>query len=1099
MNNRICDCPDFIKANCHCSGCGEKVFKCFHRYNMIMASAGTGKTYNLANRYIQLISYGIEPSEILAITFARKATAEIFDKIINRLLELLKNTAASNAGECSALCKSVTKEKMAEILQKLLVSNGELRISTIDSFFSSLLKAYAPELGLPAETTMVDNDDDRPKRKVLRHWLSRATAEEREELRELLKECSRNEQVIFEKTLLEIIQTNYSNYLKCLYSENKDIPWGKEFDFEKELYPTDREKLTALADEIIAFLPDYQNKTLEERCTELAKHIKNVERGKISPSILRLFKENFFKNNSENWLWERGTELIYTKSKIFTPEHADLIRDAASALLHLELERCHAKTKAVFTLTKKFDEIYTREVRNKGILTFDDQPMLLRNSEEDGIFHLSYNENMNMEERLDSIINHYLFDEFQDTSRSQWYIFENLISEILNPYDRFRSLFCVGDIKQSIYQWRGGAPELFGEVIEKTAPAARVLGYEPCETLVKSYRSSKDILETVNRVFETVEKTPALLRSCIEKMGFKEHTSEFSFPGFSALINTNGATKDALTAMQSETILGVLNQINPFNRAKKLTVGVLCRTNVTATTISDALRALDGNIPISIDGCIAPQNSMAYVVMKQMVTLSEHPGDKYAKGFFSMLSGSRADGYQRITPADIAKKMQYSRDDEVTLSQLAAAIRKDIFEHGLAGFIQHYLDVFEDVFSDFDYERVDAARTLAESFTGSSDEFFSAIENWNRKKDQSVANTVQFMTIHKSKGLEFDIVFLPDVKSTPFTANNKLNIQNGEWINYFPQKEICCLVPEFTAYAEEKDRNRLYEDCCTYYVAMTRAKRAMYIFADSKNGLSPDEKHPLINDIISDRLSSYGMVNQAPELEHILETSQCEKPGTLSYASGKEDWYTDNAETVEVQEKPAAVSVTFVPSARKKVLASGQHDAHFTIDPSLRFVPKTAAQSGTALHELFEKIEYVGKDFNPSDVPGAGELDEDIRELFEKSLAEGSEIRAILARPDTPHILWKERRFLLKDDSGAIIPGAFDRVVLYCGKEGKPVSADILDYKSDRVEKAEELISRHHLQLKLYRKCLAKMTGIPEEKIRLQIAALRFGRVLEVK
>ena len=101
--------------------------------------------------------------------------------------------------------------------------------------------------------------------------------------------------------------------------------------------------------------------------------------------------------------------------------------------------------------------------------------------------------------------------------------------------------------------------------------------------------------------------------------------------------------------------------------------------------------------------------------------------------------------------------------------------------------------------------------------------------------------------------------------------------------------------------------------------------------------------------------------------------------------------------------------------------------------------------------------------------------------------------------PDTPHILWKERRFLLKDDSGAIIPGAFDRVVLYCGKEGKPVSADILDYKSDNVAKAEELISRHHLQLKLYRKCLAKMTGIPEEKIRLQIAALRFGRVLEVK
>ena len=136
---RVCDCPVESAGTCSCRKCSGApgTFGEFHRFSMIMASAGTGKTYNLALRYLQLLSYGVPASEILAVTFTRKAAGEIFQKIISILLEKIQNPQQ---------CPLAPPEKLLNILRKLLCSEGELRISTIDSFFSSLLTAYAHKL-----------------------------------------------------------------------------------------------------------------------------------------------------------------------------------------------------------------------------------------------------------------------------------------------------------------------------------------------------------------------------------------------------------------------------------------------------------------------------------------------------------------------------------------------------------------------------------------------------------------------------------------------------------------------------------------------------------------------------------------------------------------------------------------------------------------------------------------------------------------------------------------------------------------------------------------------------------------------------------------
>ena len=127
------------------------------------------------------------------------------------------------------------------------------------------------------------------------------------------------------------------------------------------------------------------------------------------------------------------------------------------------------------------------------------------------------------------------------------------------------------------------------------------------------------------------------------------------------------------------------------------------------------------------------------------------------------------------------------------------------------------------------------------------------------------------------------------------------------------------------------------------------------------------------------------------------------------------------------------------------------------------------------------------------------EIEPEISEIFIKSLAEESDLVHALARPDRNHILWRERRFLVRLDSGKTVPGAFDRVTIYLDGSGRMERAEILDYKSDNVASMQEIISRHSGQMKLYRECLSKMTGIPQEKIRLFLAALRIGKIAEVE
>lgn len=159
------------------------------------------------------------------------------------------------------------------------------------------------------------------------------------------------------------------------------------------------------------------------------------------------------------------------------------------------------RTQGLYQLLSDFESRYDSYIRRRGVLTFADLLHLLNPSSSSRLLSQkpSDERRFNIDFRLDARFDHWLLDEFQDTSRIQWSILENLLDEVFQDTSGARSVFIVGDIKQSIYGWRGGDHRLF-EFIESryTAHAQSPL---VCSSLDFSWRSGPEIVRFINLIF----------------------------------------------------------------------------------------------------------------------------------------------------------------------------------------------------------------------------------------------------------------------------------------------------------------------------------------------------------------------------------------------------------------------------------------------------------------------------------------------------------------------------------------------------------------------------------------------------------------------
>lgn len=466
------------------------------------ASAGSGKTYTLALKYISLAlksgSKGF--THVLAVTFTNKATGEMKDRILENLYGLSRGLDANfleDVKEITKLSEQEIQRKSTEMLCYIMNDFDHFRVETIDSFFQSLLTNLAFELGL-TRGFKVDLDDKRVISIAVERILRRIDQEEKNGLRRIVKE-----------------------------SLIRSLEDGKSWDIAKDLKAFAGKNL---------FKSEYVNN--EKNITDL---LNNGEMRKIKESILKswsVLKDEKEKALQfvEQWVSDAEGDSSWKKQVVSTVKtFCGYVRDNSSKDVSSSVRKAAEDKDALLknpgcdeALDKKAQQVsdyleklvdfydnaekygrpyntYQLAVENLDTLAFmgaiseeinhivleenttllAKTPLLFKNLVKDDI------DQSFVFERAGTTFKHIMIDEFQDTSRVQWNNFEHLVNESTAQGEES---LVVGDIKQSIYRWRGGDWNI-------------LYGFEDgnntsVENLDTNYRS-KPIVVRFNNVFFT--------------------------------------------------------------------------------------------------------------------------------------------------------------------------------------------------------------------------------------------------------------------------------------------------------------------------------------------------------------------------------------------------------------------------------------------------------------------------------------------------------------------------------------------------------------------------------------------------------------------
>jgi len=431
---------------------------------LIRASAGTGKTFRLSNWFLGELFTSADTAQILATTFTQKAAREILDRILVRLAE-----ASLDAQKCDELAvflnRPLTCDECQTLLDKLTRELHRLRVSTLDSLFAQIATTCSLDLGLPAGWTIIDGNSDRELRREAIEVLLREEGAGLAGQLEHFTAGASNRSVT--RLLDAAVSDAYQTYL-----ESAEAAW-KQFP---EYHPLG-------ADQLLVALAD-----LDE--LELPKTAK----GELNKSWVAAREKALKALSGERWevFIQSGIaskilngEETYSRKEI-EPHVRDVFDRLIAHARGVIISQMSCQTGALWHLLDQFHLVYMRLKQGRRWLTHDDVTRHLASAVSA----------MNLEQiafRLDSKMQHLLLDEFQDTSLPQWSILEPFAKQVTQNRPG-RTFFCVGDVKQAIYSWRGGVAEIFDKVESQISRLET-------EKLTDSRRSAPAIIDTVNRMF----------------------------------------------------------------------------------------------------------------------------------------------------------------------------------------------------------------------------------------------------------------------------------------------------------------------------------------------------------------------------------------------------------------------------------------------------------------------------------------------------------------------------------------------------------------------------------------------------------------------
>ncbi|GAA8804453.1 RecB-like helicase [Helicobacter pylori] len=729
----------------------------------LKASAGSGKTFALSVRFLALLFKGANPSEILTLTFTKKATAEMKERILDYLKILQKENLEDEKEkeksqnilkeleEKYRLDPSFVQNSAQKIYQRFL--NAEIRISTIDAFFQSILRKFCWFVGLSANFE-VNEDTKVHQQRLNASFLSALNNKQLEELSVFIAQCLSYDSYTSDSILERLRFLKNKLYL---FDPNKKDPI---FDEERFL-----EKLRSLNQQI---------QSVETASNEAKKAIKCDDfRG--------------FLNSSLTWLKKKSEYRYFKKIKDEIPT-----LESECEEIENDLKRYYeARESALFKKFPKFIQLYDKATSKIQALDFDaikDKVHALLNGYEEMPAEFFYF-------RLDSKIAHILIDEFQDTSLNDYKILAPFIDEIkagIGQAKWHRSVFFVGDVKQSIYAFRGSFSSLFESVSKDF--------YH--DNLEFNHRSAPLIIDYVNTIFKKAyQNSPtAYLEQKYPKTSQNKHVTE-------------GYVKVSLVADERELLLEqILQEAKNLleHRIEPKDITLLCATNDDALEIKNYLQENLSAIRPSTESSAKLSQFVESKIIKHALkyALAEEPYKPFYKHSVLKLAG-------------------YLHDDVIALPSFNPK------KESVAGFVWKVMELFE--------LYTECTQICLELAVGCEDanEFLKKLE---AKEIASFnAKGAQIMTIHKSKGMQFPYVIVCERLGKPKSNNSNQFLEEYDGTEltrlYYRMKNREVVDKDYARALDEEEAAKDHEETNVYYVAFTRAELGLIVVAKDKKGM----------------------------------------------------------------------------------------------------------------------------------------------------------------------------------------------------------------------------------------------------------------------
>lgn len=1053
------------------------------RHILVSASAGSGKTYQLVRRHLHLLALGQSPEGIAAMTFTRKAAGEFFQRILQRLSVLSQQTEKPEHYFAGMAPLPEQWPEFALLLRKVTQRLHRLRLGTMDSFFANITACFPLELGLPlGASVMAENEAAQARHEALDALLERIHSSRDDQAgRALLEGFKQATFGIEERSAVSSLESWINDHHATWLDSGNASLWGASPALALE---STGDLAAAVNDLRDRFVPRSEEgmRFLDELVTQAA----TLEPGATLPHRVKFFLEKTtdvwreLKSGRAEIGWGRGR-----KSEI-TGETARAWVRVAEAILNNELKCRAQRTQGMAALMALYEAEYARRVRSRGRLSFADVQRLLAAATTGGE-QWADDESGDLWFRLDGRYDHWLFDEFQDTSRVQWNVVRGLVDEVMQDVSGRRSFYAVGDPKQSIYLWRQAEPGLFEDVLHEW-PHHDQDGLEP-QTLSQSFRSAPAVLHAVNAVFENKAGIEALLPGCTAGFAFKPHEAAVrnqQFSGYAALLSPR-PEEGARAASTTSIVTALLNEIRPLERG--LTCAVLVRGNKSANEVAEELRATTG-MEVVCESQIYPATDNAVTLaLLSLLQLAAHPGDTLARE------------HLRMTP--LWPQIEFA-DHGWPLT--CHEVRESVFERGFVGFTEiwtRHLRALLPEMDAFHELRLRQFGEMAAEFDAGGSRDIDAFLQHAREMPVQVrgtANAVQVMTVHKAKGLEFDVVILPDLNGDAMDHVRRRSLivsRDAQGISWVLQEPPRLFAPLHEALHEELETSKqrsAFESLCRLYVAMTRAKRGLYLIAEPP----PKAKEP--------------SMKEAHFLRRMLGASD-EGLGSEAYLiewqTGKAQWFAASkaaapqSPAVPVAARPLGELLREFQPLAKRVTPSGEED--FKVKGSMLFSAgrEPGRRLGNLVHELLAHVEWWDSTSDMAALESRWQASGLLRgEAIEETAL--AMVRGVLTSPAAPFAFakpaadaqaWRERPFDLIHE-GSWISGVFDRVVV------RPDSVRLIDFKTDEAADEAALaekVAGYRPQIVLYRQALVRLTGLKPEQIECTLLFTRSCRLVDVK